>query len=70
MAPFAPAGLGVREGALTYLLSFFVPLPIATVIALLTRPWIMTTEIAGALLALLSYARQNRSLKITNQGIG
>ncbi len=56
IAPFAPAGLGVREGTLTVLLSFFVPLPIATVIALLTRPWIMLIEIIGAALALLSYA--------------
>lgn len=58
IAPFAPAGLGVREGTLTYLLSFFVPLPIATVIALLTRPWMMAVEIIGAALALASYARQ------------
>jgi len=56
IAPFAPAGLGVREGTLTVLISFFVPLPIATVIALLTRPWMMAVEIVGAALALLSYA--------------
>jgi uncharacterized membrane protein YbhN (UPF0104 family) len=60
IAPFAPAGLGVREGTLTILLSFFVPLPIATVIALLTRPWMMTVEIVGAALALLSYAVAGR----------
>lgn len=60
IAPFAPAGLGVREGTLTILLSFFVPLPVATVIALLTRPWMMAVEIAGAGLALLSYAVAGR----------
>jgi len=60
IAPFAPAGIGVREGVLTYLLSLFVPLPIATVIALLTRPWMMVVEIVGAGAALLSYARQSR----------
>ena len=58
VAPFAPAGLGVREGTLTILLSFFVPLPVATVIALLTRPWMMGVEIIGAGLAFISYARQ------------
>jgi glycosyltransferase 2 family protein len=58
IAPFAPAGLGVREGVLTALISFFVPLPIATIIALLTRPWMMVVEIVGAGLALFSYARQ------------
>jgi glycosyltransferase 2 family protein len=58
IAPFAPAGIGVREGVMTYLLSFFVPLPVATVIALLARPWMMSVELAGAGLALLSYARQ------------
>jgi uncharacterized membrane protein YbhN (UPF0104 family) len=60
LAPFAPAGIGVREGALTYLLSFFIPLPIATVIALLTRPWLLAIEIAGAAVSLLSYARESR----------
>lgn len=57
IAPFAPAGLGVREGTLTYLLSFFVPLPIATIIALLARPWMMSVELVGAALSLISYAR-------------
>ncbi len=61
IAPFAPAGLGVREGTLTFLLSFFVPLPIAAIIALLTRPWMMAVEIVGAALALLSYARAGRT---------
>jgi glycosyltransferase 2 family protein len=63
VAPFAPAGLGVREGVLTYLLSFFMPLPIATVIALLARPWMMAVEITGAGLALASYALQGRKQK-------
>ncbi len=60
IAPFAPAGLGVREGVLTALISFFIPLPIATIIALLTRPWMMIVEIIGAALALLSYAREGQ----------
>ena len=60
LAPFAPAGIGVREATLTYLLSLFMPLPVATVVALLTRPWMMTIDIVGGLLALGSYALQNR----------
>jgi uncharacterized membrane protein YbhN (UPF0104 family) len=58
IAPFAPAGLGVREAILTYLISLFIPLPAATVIALMARPWMMTVEVSGALIALTSYARQ------------
>lgn len=61
LAPFAPAGIGVREGVMTGLLSLFMPLPIATVIALLTRPWLMVIELAGAGLALISYARERRT---------
>ena len=60
LAPFAPAGLGVREGVLAYLIGFFVPLPIATVIALLTRPWMLVVEITAGASALISYARQPR----------
>ena len=58
IAPFAPAGLGVREAILTYLISLFVPLPVATVIALMARPWMMSVELSGAVIALASYARQ------------
>jgi len=45
VAIFAPAGLGVREGALVYLLSFMMPGPVAVVISILTRIWMTLIEI-------------------------
>ncbi|MBI5871540.1 flippase-like domain-containing protein [archaeon] len=45
-----PAGLGIREGILSYLLSFFMPLPIAMVIALLFR---IIQMLIGGVLALI-----------------
>jgi len=45
IAIFAPAGLGVREGALVYLLSFIMPGPVAVVISVLTRIWMTFIEI-------------------------
>ncbi|MCU0599053.1 MAG: flippase-like domain-containing protein [Desulfobacterales bacterium] len=40
-----PGGLGVREGALSLLLSTYIPLPISTLIALLSRVWWSIAEI-------------------------
>lgn len=37
LALFAPAGLGVVEGTLTFLLGFYFSIPVATVVALITR---------------------------------
>lgn len=37
LAFFVPVGLGVREGALTFLLSFWLPAPVAAVLAILSR---------------------------------
>ncbi len=50
---FLPAGLGFREAVLSYLLSFFLPLPIAILVALLSRIWLVGAEIltAGLFLA-------------------
>jgi len=45
IALFAPSGLGVREGALVYLLSFMMPGPVAVVISTLTRIWMTLIEI-------------------------
>lgn len=45
IAIFAPSGLGVREGALVYLLSTIMPVPIAVVISILTRLWMTLIEI-------------------------
>jgi glycosyltransferase 2 family protein len=45
MAIFAPSGLGVREGALVYLLSFMMATPVAVIISILTRVWMTLIEI-------------------------
>ncbi len=39
-----PAGLGIREGILTFALRFAMPEPIAIIVALLARVWITVTE--------------------------
>lgn len=43
-----PSGLGVREGVLSYLLSFFVPLPVALLLAILFRVWMTVAELCCA----------------------
>ena len=45
LALFAPGGLGVREGALVYLLSFTMPGSVAVVLSVLTRLWMTLIEI-------------------------
>lgn len=45
IAIFAPGGLGVREGALVYLLSFMMATPVAVIISILTRIWMTLIEI-------------------------
>ena len=45
IAFLAPAGLGVREGCLIFLLSFFVPTSVAIGVAILSRLWIMGVEL-------------------------
>ena len=45
IAIFAPGGLGVREGALVYLLSFMMATPVAAIISILTRIWMTLIEI-------------------------
>jgi hypothetical protein len=45
IAIFAPGGLGVREGALVYLLSFMIATPVAVIISILTRIWMTLIEI-------------------------
>jgi uncharacterized membrane protein YbhN (UPF0104 family) len=44
VAIFAPSGLGVREGALVYLLSFIMPGSIAVIISILSRIWTTLIE--------------------------
>jgi hypothetical protein len=45
IAIFAPSGLGVREGALVYLLSFLMATPVAAILSILTRIWMTLIEI-------------------------
>jgi uncharacterized membrane protein YbhN (UPF0104 family) len=44
IALFAPSGLGVREGALVYLLSSLMPGAVAVIISILTRLWMTFIE--------------------------
>ena len=48
----APAGLGIREGVLTLFLNHYMPLPVAIIIAALTRLWITVFEVIMALVGL------------------
>ncbi|MGO8987816.1 MAG: lysylphosphatidylglycerol synthase transmembrane domain-containing protein [bacterium] len=45
IALFAPGGLGVREGALVYLLSLVMAAPVAVIISILSRIWMTLIEI-------------------------
>jgi len=49
---FVPGGLGVREGLLIYYLSGYFPLPVATLIALLSRLWMTAAEVLGFFVSL------------------
>lgn len=40
-----PGGIGIREGALVFLLSFQVPVPVATQISIITRIWNLMGEL-------------------------
>ncbi len=53
IAFLAPAGLGVREGSLIFLLSFFIPTPVAVGIAILSRLWIIGVEVLILIVFLL-----------------
>lgn len=62
-----PSGLGVREGAMVWLLSGFLAAPIPTVASLVGRIWLTLGEIMGAGVALLLWrgrrsARSRRGL--------
>lgn len=53
----APAGLGVREAAMTELLGPFMPAYVAAVLAVLSRLWLIAAELIGAALAFASGRR-------------
>jgi uncharacterized membrane protein YbhN (UPF0104 family) len=62
IAIFAPGGLGVREGALVYLLSFMMATPVAVIISILTRLWMTLIEIGliGVIYLFNKFQRQKR----------
>jgi len=51
VAFIAPSGLGIKELTLAYLLSFYVPLPVAAVLSLLFRLWVIVGDFFWAVLA-------------------
>lgn len=61
-----PAGLGVREGSLTVLLSFFIPTPIAIGVALLSRLWLIGVE----LIILIIFMLNAETRKMARTAIG
>ena len=63
VAFFAPAGLGVREGILIFLLSFFMPTSVAIGIAILSRLWILGVELL-ILIVFLIKSETRRMVKI------
>jgi uncharacterized membrane protein YbhN (UPF0104 family) len=56
----APAGLGAKEGALAAMLSTFLPVPVAALVAIATRLWTVAAEIVPALLLLPRPASESR----------
>ena len=56
-----PAGLGVREAAMTALLAPLLPTYVAVVVAALSRLWTIAAELTGAGLFMLLGRRQNAS---------
>lgn len=64
IALFAPSGLGVREGALVYLLSLLMATPVAVIISILTRIWMTLIEIGLiGVVYLLDYLRKRGERK-------
>jgi hypothetical protein len=58
LALFAPGGIGVREGVVSYLLSYFLPLEIAITIAILSRIWLTLVEVVNASVGFYLYKRR------------
>ncbi len=53
LAIVAPGGLGAREAALAVLLRPFAPYGVASLVAVVSRLWMIAAELLGALLAVL-----------------
>ncbi|MEM4406788.1 MAG: lysylphosphatidylglycerol synthase domain-containing protein [Candidatus Methanomethylicaceae archaeon] len=48
--PLTPQGLGTREALLIVLLSYYLPVPVTAMVALLSRLWLMASEVLGVLI--------------------
>lgn len=66
LAFFMPAGLGVREGSLTLLLSLFIPMPVAIGVSLLSRLWLIGAE----LIILLFFLINTETRKMVRTALG
>ncbi|MCS7221183.1 MAG: lysylphosphatidylglycerol synthase domain-containing protein [Anaerolineae bacterium] len=64
-----PSGLGVREGAMMWLLSGFLTAPIPVVASLVGRIWLTMGEVMGAGMALLLWHRR-RSTRSRRELVG
>ena len=62
IALFAPSGLGVREGALVYILSFMMATPVTVILSVLTRIWMTLIEIGliGVVYLLRKFQRREK----------
>ena len=60
MSFMTPGGLGIREGVLSLFLTPCLPTGTATLVALLSRVWVIITEIILAGIAWGYYSRQTR----------
>jgi glycosyltransferase 2 family protein len=58
IVPLAPAGLGIREGALILLLGTWIPSPVAMALALAARLWIVPVELLCFLGARLAFEKE------------
>ena len=68
IAIFAPSGLGVREGALVYFLSFIMPGSVAVIISVLTRIWMTLIEI-GLIGVVYLLSKIRKRLEQRNQDV-
>jgi len=68
IALFAPGGLGVREGALVYLLSSVMATPVAVIVSILTRIWMTLIEI-GLVGMVYLISQFQRRLERGNQNV-
>ncbi|MGH7800729.1 MAG: lysylphosphatidylglycerol synthase domain-containing protein [Thermodesulfobacteriota bacterium] len=59
-----PDGLGIREGVQAYLLSFFLPLPIAIIFSLMSRLWSTIGDLVSGGLAFLIKVTQDEDIKV------